>query len=140
MVHLSLGIHEANASICPNFREYLVAPHSNSCSFECELQSPLKPYSTIGTNTLWEAVQRGVSYFKAFFSIVVLRMSEIAISLSPWFLSWEVSLFCGIIQTINWLWSQCNGGRTEIWNSLVLKAFWMCFSSFRDYRSVEFKS
>ena len=87
MVHLPLGIHEANASLYPNFIEYLVAPHSNSCSIECGLQSPSKPYSVIGTNILWEAVQKTVSYFKAFFSIVALRMSVFAISLSPWSLA-----------------------------------------------------
>lgn len=120
---LSLGIHETNASIYPNFIEYLVAPHSNSCSFKCGLQSPLKPYSMIGTNTLWEAVQRIVSYFKAFFfncCIAYVRLCCFPFSL---IVNWEVSLFCGIIQIINWLWSQCNWGSTEIWHSLVLKVF-----------------
>ena len=41
----------------PHIIEYLDVPHSNSCSFESELQSPFKSYSRYEQNTPYEAVQ-----------------------------------------------------------------------------------
>ena len=78
MVHPALSIHEAKISTYPHIIEYLDAPHSNSCSFESELQNPIKSYSRYEQNTLSEPVQWTISYFKAIFSAVLLSMSGFA--------------------------------------------------------------
>lgn len=138
MVHLSLDIHEANVSIYPNFIEYLVAPHSNSCSFECELQSPFKLCSMVGIKYTLGSCSDDCILFQShlfnccMFFFFFLPILEFAISLSPWSSadSWAHSM--GVSKPINWLWSQHNWGRTQMWQRLVFRHFFVSLSSFWD--------